>query len=73
MTPEVKIISKKASEVIVNRAGGVWGHTEHLSWGFRGQNPQIKFLGSKKHLDWLQIDLNAAKTTAQDSMHKKLM
>ena len=69
MTPEVQIISRKASEVSVNRAGGSGGTLS----SFRGQNPQIKFLGSKKHLDWLQIDLNAAKTTAQDSMHKKLM
>ena len=30
-----------------------------LSMGFRGWSPLRKVLGSKKHLDWLKIDLNA--------------
>ena len=42
------------------------GCSESLSRGFSGQSPLIKLLGSKEHLDWLKIDLNAAKITVQD-------
>ena len=44
-----------------NGARWVWGCFEPLSRGFRGQSPLRNFLGSKKHLDWLKIYLNAAK------------
>ena len=58
MIPEVYIISGKASMVSTNRAGG------------SARAPQREFqgvLGSKEHLDWLKIDLNAAKIiTVQD-------
>ena len=35
-----------------------WGHSEPLSRGFGGRRLLRKSLGSKEHLDWLQIDLN---------------
>ena len=57
MIPGANIISRKASVASVNRAGG----SEPLSRGFRGWSPIRKFLGSKEHLDWLKIDLNALK------------
>ena len=63
MIPGANIISRKASVASVNRAGG----SEPLSRGFRGWSPIRKFLGSKEHLDWLKIDLNALKIkTVQD-------
>ena len=41
--------------------------SEPLSGCFKGWHPLIKSLGSKKHLDWLKIDSNAAKKfTVQD-------
>ena len=62
------IISGKASVASVNRAGG----SEFLSRGFRGWSPQRKFLGSKEHLDWLKIDLNAVEIrTVQDYIRTK--
>ena len=52
--------------------GGGGGEALRLSRGFRGQNPLRKLLGSKEHLDWLKIDLNAAKViTVQDYKHTK--
>ena len=60
MIPGANIISGKASITSNNRAGGL-GCSEPLSRGFNGQSPLKKFLGSKEHLDWLKIDLNAAK------------
>ena len=57
MIPEANIISGKASIVSINGTAG----SEPLSRGFRGQSPLQKFLGSKEHLDWLKIDLNAVK------------
>ena len=35
--------------------------SETLSRDFRKQSPLRKLLGSKEHLDWLIIDLNAVK------------
>ena len=64
MTPGVNIIGK-ASATSINRAqglgGGGSGGSATLSRDFRGQSPLRKLLGSKEHLDWLKIDLNAAK------------
>ena len=41
---------------------------------FKGQNSLKRLLGSKEQLDWLKIDLNAAKIiTAHDYKHKKLV
>ena len=38
-----------------------------------GERKPNKFSGSRKHLDWLKIDLNAAKViTAQDYKHTKI-
>ena len=59
-------ISEKASVARVNEAGGSsrrgdGGSSETLSRDFRGQNALRKLLGPKGHLDWLTIDLNAAK------------
>ena len=51
MIPEVNIISRKVSIASVNRAGGSGG----------ALRPSAVFLGSKEYLDWLKIDLNAAK------------
>ena len=54
MIPGVNIIDRKVNVASVNRAGGVWGCSETLV------GPLRKFLGSKEHLNWLKIDLNAA-------------
>ena len=68
MIPEANIIIRKASVVIINRAGG----SEALSRGFRRQSPLRKFLGYKEHQDWLKIDFNAVEiTTAQDYIPTK--
>ena len=63
----VNIISRKTGVAPVNIAGGgLTGHSESLSVGFRSR----AFLGSNKHLDWPKIDLNAAKIiTFQDNKH----
>ena len=53
------ISSGKASVESINEAVG--GHSEFLSRGFWGLSPLREFRGSKDHLDWLKIDLNAAK------------
>ena len=53
MIPEINIISRKASIVSTNRAGGSGG-----------QSPLRKFIGFKEHLDWFKIGLNAAKIIA---------
>ena len=63
MIPDANIISAKASIVSINGTAG----SESLSRGFRGQSPLQKNLGSKEHLDWLEIDLNAVEIrTVQD-------
>ena len=59
-------IREKVSVARVNEAGGSSrrgdrGCSETLSRDFRGQNTLRKLLGPKGHLDWLTIDLNAAK------------
>ena len=59
-------IREKASVARVNEAGGSSRRgdgvsSEILSRDFRGQNALRKLLGPKGHLDWLTIDLNAAK------------
>ena len=42
------------------------------SGGFSGWSTLRKSLGSKEHLDWLKIDLNATEIiTVQDYKHKK--
>ena len=55
---------ESVNEVGCSSGGGVrgvgWG-AETLSRDFRGQNALKKLLGPKGHLDWLIIDLNAAK------------
>ena len=60
MIPEVNIIGGKASIANVNGAGGSGGSSESLSRDFRWQSPLRKVLGSKEHLNYLEIDLNAA-------------
>ena len=68
MIPGANIISGKASVARVNRAG----RSEPLSSGFRWWSPVRTFLGSKEHLDWLKIDLNAVETrTVQDYIRTK--
>ena len=53
----VNIISRKTGVAPVNIAGGgLTGHSESLSVGFRSR----AFLGSNEHLDWPKIDLNVA-------------
>ena len=61
MISEVNIISGKASITTVNRAGGSGRGSESLRWEFRGQKPLRTFLGTKEHLNQLEIDLNTAK------------
>ena len=74
MIPEVNIISGDAS---VNRAGelewgGGGGALNPSAGGFRGLSSLRKFVGSKKHLDWLKIDLNVVKVIAvPDNKHTK--
>ena len=71
MIPGANIISGKASVASFNRAG----RSEPLSRGFRGWSPLRKFLGSKEHLDWLKIDLNAVeiRTVQEYICTKKLI
>ena len=65
MIPGVHISSGKASVENVNGTGG--RRSDPLSGGFRGQSSLRKFEGSKEHLDWLNIDSNAAEIiTVQD-------
>ena len=64
MIPGVNIIGRKVSVLSVNTAGGFGGVLRPPV------GPLRKFLGSKKHLNWLKIDLNAAKIiTIQDYKH----
>ena len=71
MFPGVNIIDGKVSVAIANEACGSGG-VLRPQWGFRRQSPLGKFLASKWHLDWLKIDLNAAKiTTVQYYKHTK--
>ena len=73
MIPGVNIIDGKVSIASVNEACGSGG-VLRPQWGFRRQSPLGKFLASKWHLDWLKIDLNAAKiTTVQYCKHTKLL
>ena len=61
----VHISSRKAK--VENVSGTGERHSEPLSGGFTGQSSLRKFEGSKEHLDWLKIDLNAAEIiTVQD-------
>ena len=73
MIPGVNIISSKASVATVNRAAGSGGGVcKPFSGSFRGRALVRKFLGSKEHLDWLKIDLNAAEIiTVQDYKRTK--
>ena len=59
MTPRVNINSRKTSVAGIKGAGGALNPSE----GIQGMESLRKFLGSNKHLDWLKIDLNVAKTT----------
>ena len=73
MIPGVTIIDGKVSVASVNEACGSGGVLRPQQ-GFRRQSPLGKFLASKWHLDWLKIDLNAARiTTVQYYKHKKLV
>ena len=56
----VNIVGGKVSVTSVNGARGFGGALRPQRGGFRGQSTLTKFLGSKEHLDWLQIDLNVA-------------
>ena len=72
----VNIICEKASIASVSGAGGGGGGSggtlSPFSRGFKGWSSLRKFLGSKEHLDWLKIDLNAAKIiTVQDNKGTK--
>ena len=61
MIPGVNIINKQTSIASVNGAGGVWKFSETPA------GPLREFAGTKKHLNWLKIDLNAAEIiTIQD-------
>ena len=59
MIPGVNIVSVKASIASVNGVVVSGECSESLSRGFRGHSPPRTLLGSKEHLDWLKIDLNA--------------
>ena len=60
MVPEVNIIDGKASAANVDEAGRFYGCSNTHSGGFRGSSPLGKCLGSREHVDWFKIDLNAA-------------
>ena len=63
MIPGANIIIRKTSVASVNRTGC----SGPLNRGFKGQTPLKNFLGSKEHLGWLKIDLNAVEIrTVQD-------
>ena len=69
--PGVNIISGKASVASIIEAGG-GGALSPSAEVLGGRAPLRKFLGSKEHLKWLKIDLNAAKViTVQDYKHTK--
>ena len=73
MIPGVNIIDGKVSIASVNGACGSGGVLRPQR-GFRRQSSLGKFLAAKWHLDWLKIDLNAAKiTTVQYCKHTKLL
>ena len=73
MIPGINTIDRKVSVASVNKACG-FGGVLRPQRGFRRQSPLGKFLASKWHLDWLKIDLNAAKiTTVQYCKHTKLL
>ena len=58
----------------VNWGGESGERYEPLSVSCRGRSPLIKCLGSKEHLDWLKIYLNAAKQLLFETItHEKLM
>ena len=61
MIPGANIISRKASLASVNRAGGEGGSLSPSAGHLGGGAPLRKFFGSKEHLDWLKIDLNAVR------------
>ena len=64
MIPGVTIISRKVSAASINKVGG----------SETPAGPQRKILGSKEHLNWLKLNLNAALTiTIQDCTRTKLM
>ena len=63
MIPKVNIISGKASVASVNKAGGSGGALSRSAGILRGRSPLRKFLGSKEHINQLEIDLNAAEIT----------
>ena len=68
MIPGVNIIGGKGSVTSDNGARGVF---RDPTGGFRGQSTLGKSLGSKEHLDWLEIDLNVAEIIiALDYKHK---
>ena len=72
MIPRVIIISGKSGVESANGAGRSGGRSKPLSGCFRGRSPLRKYLGSKQHLDWLKIDLNAAEIiTVQDYKRTK--
>ena len=71
MIPGVNIIDGKVSVASVNEACGSGGVLRPPR-GFRRQNPLGKYLAAKWHLNWLEIDLNAAEiTTVQYYKHTK--
>ena len=73
MIPGVNIIDGKVSVASVNEACGSGGVLRPPR-GFRRQNPLGKYLAAKWHLNWLEIELNAAEiTTVQYYKHKKLI
>ena len=73
MIPGVNIIGGKVSAAIVIRDVGSWGVLRpQIRGGDREWSTLRKFLDSKEHLDWLEIDLNVAEIIpAQYYKHKK--
>ena len=60
--------TKMSNTANMNRVGGSGLHSESLSGGLRRQSSLRKILCSKQHLDWFNINFNAAKLiTALDS------
>ena len=69
ITTSWKDNQRKSTVASTNGAG--W--SEPLSRRFKGWNPLRKYIGSKEHLDWLEIDLNTAEIrTVRDYIDTKI-
>ena len=64
MIPGVNIISRNSSIANINRSEGSGSTLSPSVVVIGGQSPLRKSLAPNKHLDWVKVDLNAAKIVA---------